>query len=172
MLKDVGGREGKGDLIQSKRLVDNIIDQLKINNDLIVISPDTGRSSWVQALAKNNQLLYEVLIKDRPDSDEVVVGSASSRLQNKTALIFDDMIRTGGTAIEAAKSCIEAGAIKVVMIATHAVLPEGAEKRINESSISEVHVTNTHSNSQKINSDKFTVHSIVGTIADEIKQYF
>jgi len=172
-IMNVGGRNGIADHIYSEPLVIQIIDEIKKENkELILVSPDAGRGKWVKALAYKTELPHDIMSKDRYGIDKVKLGSASAKVQDKVAIIFDDMIRSGNTAIKAAEQILEAGAKEVRMIATHAILPKtnstDAEKRIHDSVISKIYVTNSHSRSQTLASSKFEVRSIAAILANSI----
>ena len=61
----------------------------------------------------------------------------------KTAVILDDMIDTAGTITQGAQAALDAGAKRVVAVATHPVLSGMALERLNKSVIDEVIVTNS-----------------------------
>lgn len=172
-IMNVGGRNGIVEHLYSEPLVIDIINEMKSENiDLILVSPDAGRGKWVKSLADKTELPHDIMSKDRYGIDKVRVGDASAKVKNKVAIIFDDMIRSGNTAIKAAEQILEAGAKEVRMIVSHAILPKteyaDAEKRMHDSVISKIYITNSHSRSQKIISNKFEVRSIACILADSI----
>ena len=57
--------------------------------------------------------------------------------------MFDDMISTAGTVVEAAKVLMEKGAREVIAAATHPVLVGPAIERLANSAISKIVVTDT-----------------------------
>ena len=61
----------------------------------------------------------------------------------KTAVILDDMIDTAGTITQGAQAAINAGAKRVLAVATHPVLSGKALERLSQSVIDEVIVTNS-----------------------------
>jgi ribose-phosphate pyrophosphokinase len=64
-------------------------------------------------------------------------------VKGKDAILVDDMIDTAGTLTNAARALIEAGARSVSACATHPVFSGPAVKRIEESPLAEVIVTDT-----------------------------
>ena len=68
-----------------------------------------------------------------------IIGS----IKGKTALIIDDMIDTAGTLCTATEFLIQQGAKEVYAIATHPVFSGPARKRIQDSPLKEVWVTDT-----------------------------
>jgi ribose-phosphate pyrophosphokinase len=172
-LMNVGGRSGIAEHVYSEPLVINLIDELKKENyELILVSPDAGRGKWVKALGDKTELPHDIMSKDRYGIDKVKLDSASAKVKGKVAIIFDDMIRSGNTAIKAAELIMEAGAKEVRLIASHAILPKSdfidAEMKIHDSVISKVYVTNSHSRTQTLTSSKFEVRSIAPLLAGSI----
>lgn len=172
-IMNVGGRNGIVEHLYSESLVIDIINEIKQGNEeLILISPDAGRGKWVKALADATMLPHDIMSKDRYGIDKVKLDGASVKVKNKIAVIFDDMIRSGSTAIKAAEQILDAGAKEVRLIASHAILPKtnlvDAEMRMHESVISKIYITNSHSRSQSLVSSKFEVRSIAGIIANSI----
>lgn len=169
-IMNVGGRNGIAEHLYSEPLVIEIIDELKRDNhDLLLVSPDAGRGKWVKSLADKTKLPHDIMSKDRYGIDKVKLGSASAKVKDKVVVIFDDMIRSGNTAIKAAEELLDAGAREVRMIASHAILPKtatiDAELRMHNSVFSKIYVTNSHSRSQTITSPKFEVRSIASLLA-------
>jgi ribose-phosphate pyrophosphokinase len=64
-------------------------------------------------------------------------------VNNKTAIILDDMIDTAGTLTQAAGALKKHGAKDIYACATHGVLSGPAIDRINDSEIQEVLITDT-----------------------------
>lgn len=172
-IMNVGGRNGISEHLYSEPLVIEIIDEMKRDNlELMLVSPDAGRGKWVKSLADKTQLPHDIMSKDRYGTDKVQLGKTSSKVKDKVVVIFDDMIRSGNTAIQAAEQIMEAGAREVRMIASHAILPKtdtlNAESRMHNSVISRIYVTNSHSRSQTLTSPKFEVRSIASLLAETI----
>ena len=71
-------------------------------------------------------------------------------VEGKSVLMFDDMISTAGTVCEAAKMVMEHGAKIVISAATHAVLVGLAMERLSEAPISQIIVTDSIPNGQRL----------------------
>jgi len=72
-------------------------------------------------------------------------------VKDKTAIIFDDIISTGGTIVGAAKILRELGAIRVFAACVHPLLIGDAEKRILDAGIVEIVGTDSvSSNTSKV----------------------
>ncbi|MEO0324285.1 MAG: phosphoribosyltransferase family protein, partial [Myxococcota bacterium] len=73
------------------------------------------------------------------------VTALAADVRGKTVVMYDDMIRTGGSLIGAAKAYREAGAARIAAVATHGVLPGAVLERIEASGLfSRLACTDTH----------------------------
>jgi ribose-phosphate pyrophosphokinase len=80
-------------------------------------------------------------------------------------VIYDDMIRTGGSLIGAATAYREAGASSFSIVATHGVLPGDALSRLHESGLFErIICTDTHPRARQLAGNGLTVKPIDGLI--------
>ncbi len=103
--------------------------------DYVLVSPDYGFSKRVARLASLLGCPHTAADKDRYDTDKTIVGQVSSVVRGRTAVVCDDMIRTGGSIIQTANRCLEAGAREVHVMATHLVLAGEARARFTASPI-------------------------------------
>ena len=79
-----------------------------------------------------------------PVTNEVsATASFKNDLSGKDAIIFDDIISTGGTIELAANMAKANGARKIVAAATHLVMSGNAEGRLRKAGIEEIYGTNT-----------------------------
>ena len=98
--------------------------------DFVLAAPDAGRAKWVQSLANDLDVPAALVTKRRHGDGQVEVTGLDARVQGKTVVIYDDMIRTGGTLLEAARAYLGAGAARCYAVTTHLVLPGDAEERL------------------------------------------
>ena len=75
-------------------------------------------------------------------------------LTDQHVLIIDDIVDTAGTAINAAETAMENGALSVTLIGTHALLSGDAVERLKNSPISRFIFTDTVSNPKRKNITK------------------
>lgn len=106
--------------------------------DYVLVSPDYGFSKRVARLADQLGCPHTAANKDRYDKDKTIVSQISSAVRGKTAIICDDMIRTGGSMLQTVDRCYEAGAIKVAVMATHLVLAGDSRKRFKDKHIDRI----------------------------------
>ncbi|HEX6095003.1 MAG TPA: ribose-phosphate diphosphokinase [Thermoanaerobaculia bacterium] len=115
----------------------------------ILGSTDAGRAKWVESLANDLGVPAAFVFKRRISGETTEVTAVSTSLSGETVVIYDDMIRTGSSLINAARAYREAGAGKLIAIATHAVFPEGALERIQGAGLFDaIGVTNSHRNAR------------------------
>ncbi len=111
--------------------------------DLCMVSPDVGNVKVAEGFANELSADLAIINKRRTSGSEVTTGHLIGDVKNKTVLMFDDMISTAGTVCEAARLVMEAGANRVIVAATHAVLVGLAMERLAEAPIEQIVVTNT-----------------------------
>lgn len=144
------------------------------NEDLIVVSPDSGRvrvaDIWAERLGTPLAIIHKRRDPDRPNQVEAheLVGN----VKGKTCLLVDDMIDTAGTIVAAAKALKDNGAARVVVTATHAVFSNPAVERLSSGVVDEVIVTNTLPIPQEKRWPGLTVLSIAPLIAEAIQAVF
>jgi ribose-phosphate pyrophosphokinase len=110
-------------------------------------STDAGRAKWVESLANDLGVPAAFVYKRRLSGEETAVRAVSATLEGETVVIYDDMIRTGSSLVNAARAYREAGAGKLIAIATHGVFPGDALQRITSTGLFEkIAVTNSHPN--------------------------
>src|SRR5205085_11639074 len=84
----------------------------------------------------------------------------STALNGETVIIYDDMIRTGTSLMNAARAYRAAGAGRMAAIATHGVFPGDALDRIAGAGLFErIVVTDSHARTALLRSDLLTVRS-------------
>ena len=87
-------------------------------------------------------------------------------VKNKTCILVDDIIDSGGTIVNAASELKKRGAKDVHVYVTHGVLSGKAVEKIKKSSIKNLVVTDTIDNSMKVkkakNIEVLTISNLVG----------
>lgn len=122
-----------------------IVDYLKRLNmeDAIVVSPDAGGVERARIYAKHLNAQLAIVDKRRSGPNVAEVMNLIGDVEGKDAIIVDDMIDTAGTLCQAAEALKKFGARRVFAVSTHPVLSGPAIKRISESVLEEVVVSNT-----------------------------
>ena len=138
--------------------------------DFVLVSPDYGFSKRVARLASMLDCPHTAADKDRYDTDKTIVGQLSGAVRGRTAIICDDMIRTGGSMLQTVDRCYEAGAVGVMVMATHLVLAGNARQRFVERGICCIIGADTYPGRES--DDLLQIYSAAPVIADELKSYF
>jgi len=113
------------------------------NEDIVMVSPDAGGTERARAFAKRLGCTLAVIDKRRTGANVAEVMHLIGDVNDKVAIILDDMIDTAGTLTQAASALKEHGATRIYACATHGVLSGPAIDRINASAIEEVLITDT-----------------------------
>ncbi|MBX3200470.1 MAG: ribose-phosphate pyrophosphokinase [Labilithrix sp.] len=95
---------------------------------------DAGRAKWVQSLARDLHAPPAFVYKRRDDGGTSVTG-INADVKGREVVVYDDMIRTGSSLIQAGKAYLAAGATKVHAIASHLVLPNDALDKLRASGV-------------------------------------
>lgn len=109
--------------------------------DVVAVSPDAGGTKRIRPYARQLGCSLAMMDKFRIEANEIEEMTLIGEVAGKTAILIDDMIDTGGTLIEAARVLKQKGAVKVVAVATHAVLSADAVEKLQASEIDEIIVT-------------------------------
>jgi ribose-phosphate pyrophosphokinase len=104
------------------------------------------------------------------DDDRAAVLNIVGDVKGKSAIIFDDEISTGGTLVEATEELLSFGATDVSAGIVHPVLVGDAIKRLKNSKLKELVVTNTLPVPPEKKLDKITVLSVAPLFAEAIKR--
>ncbi|MFQ5457842.1 MAG: ribose-phosphate pyrophosphokinase [Myxococcota bacterium] len=112
-------------------------------DDVIIVAPDAGGVERARAHAKRLDVGLAIIDKRREAANVSEVMNIIGDVEGKTAVIVDDIVDTAGTLSKGAAALLEAKAKRIFAAATHPVLSGPAVKRVEESSIEELVVTNT-----------------------------
>ena len=139
--------------------------------NLICVSPDIGGVERTRALARKLDIGISIIDKRRPAPGKSQVMNVIGNVKNKTCIIVDDIIDSGGTIINAAQALINRGAKEVHVYITHGVLSGEAVEKIKKSKIKNLVVTDTIDNSNKLKKAKnIEVLSICNLLGEAIKR--
>lgn len=135
--------------------------------DFILGATDAGRAKWVESLA--NDLLVDAafVFKRRLSDTQTEITALAADVEDRPVVIYDDMIRTGGSLISAARAYQDAGAREVYAVCTHGVFTQEALEGIRDSGVLEgLACTNTRPHVQALaNGDFLRVYSVADLIA-------
>lgn len=137
----------------------------------VMACTDAGRAKWVESLANEMGVNAAFVFKRRVSGETTEVTSISADVQGKDVVIYDDMVRTGGSLINAAKAYKAAGAKNIYTITTHGLFTNNAIEKIKSSGVIEkVVTTNSHPNSIHLDESFVEVKSIASIIVNQLSQ--
>ena len=140
-------------------------------NNLICVAPDVGGVERTRALSRRISVGIAIIDKRRPAPGKSEVMNIVGNVKHKICVIVDDIIDSGGTIVNAAKTLKDKGAKEIYVYITHAVLSGSAVDKIKKSQIKKLIITDTIDNSKKIKiSKKIEVISIAPIMSEAIKR--
>jgi ribose-phosphate pyrophosphokinase len=141
-------------------------------DDIVVVSPDSGGANRARALAKRLNCTLAIGDKRRSgNEDKTELLNIIDDVKGKSAILFDDIIDTGGSLIKVSKALVEKGAKKIYAACTHGVLSGNAVVNLEASPIEKLFITNTIPLSEeKKNCQKIIQLSIAEMLAIAIKK--
>lgn len=112
--------------------------------DVVLVSPDVGGVARARAFAKKlNDSPLAIIDKRRTKHNEAESLSLVGDVKGKVAIMVDDMVDTAGTLVKGAELLRREGAKSIIACSTHAVLSGPANKRLEDSCIEKLIVTNS-----------------------------
>ncbi|MDA9917804.1 ribose-phosphate diphosphokinase [Pontimonas sp.] len=141
---------------------------------LTVVSPDMGRvrvaDIWSDKLGAPLAIIHKR--RDPKIHNDVSIHEIVGDVAGRVCLLVDDMIDTGRTIAKAAQALKDAGAISVIVAATHAVFSEPASTVLQSDFIDEVVVTDTLPLDVSKHWDRLRILPIAPLLARAIKEVF
>lgn len=139
-------------------------------DDFVLASTDAGRAKWVESLANDLQVKSAFVYKHRASGNETIITGVNADVKGRHVIIYDDMIRTGGSLMQAAKAYADAGATQVYAITTHGLFSNNAVEKIQQQGIIKKLVcVNTHPDCIPLQSDYLMVKSVAPIIFEALK---
>ncbi len=138
-------------------------------DNFVMASTDAGRAKWVESLANDMGVNAAFILKRRLKGDHTEVSAINADVAGKTVIIYDDMIRSGGSIINAAQTYKNAGAGDIYVITTHGLfVNDGINKLKNSGLIKKLICTDSHVNTQYIADDFTEIRSLAEIISQNI----
>jgi len=167
--------DGPVDHLLAQTVLANYINDTYGDNDITVVSPDSGRvrlaEKWADQLGSRPiAFIHKTRDPDKPN--QAVANRVVGEVKGRLCVLIDDMIDTEGTITQAADALMEEGAADVVIASTHGILSDPATERLSKSPVREVVVTNTLPIPEEKRIPKLTVLSIAPLLARAIQEVF
>ena len=138
---------------------------IKIKN-IICVAPDVGGTERARALGKYLNANLAIVDKRRPAPGKSKVMNIIGNVRDKTCIIVDDIIDSGGTIVNAAKALKDRGAREVFVYITHGVLSGEAVQKIKKSVIKKLVITDSIDNGERVkkatNIEVLTISNLMG----------
>ena len=154
--------------------VNQLIKDMKektIGKNIAIVSPDVGGVVRARAFAKRIDASLVIIDKRRERAGESEVMNIIGEVNNKTCILLDDIVDSGGTLCSAAKALKENGAKEIYSYIVHGVLSGNALEKIENSEIKEMVLTDSIDASKEIKNSKNIRHiSIAPLMGEAIKR--
>ena len=139
--------------------------------DLVIISPDVGGVVRARNIAKRINGDLAIVDKRRDKANVSEVMNIIGNIENRDCIIVDDIVDTAGTLCNAASALIDAGAKNVSAYITHGVLSGPAVKKITDSKLKELVITDSIAPTKLIqNAKNIRILKLAPLIAEAIKR--
>ena len=138
-------------------------------SSFVLACTDAGRAKWVESLANDLGVEAAFVYKRRTSGSETHVTGVSAQVAGKHVVIYDDMIRTGGSLINAAQAYRDAGATAIDAIATHGLFPGDSLGRIRATGLfGQVATTDSHPRAVALAGDYLHVSSTAKLLSEHL----
>ena len=155
-------------------LSDYLSDDLGLGEEIVVVAPDAGRIKTAEKLREylHADLAFLYKRRSRTEAHRIDEMAVVGEVQGRPCVLVDDMIDTAGTVSKGAAVLAGEGAGPIYAAATHPVLSGDAVKKLEDSPIRKVVVTNTLPIPPEKTIGKITVLSVAPIIANAIRAVF
>ncbi|MFT4955932.1 MAG: ribose-phosphate pyrophosphokinase [Brevundimonas sp.] len=130
-------------LLATPVLAQDIRENYDKTSDLMIVSPDVGGVVRARSLAKRLDADLAIVDKRRPKAGESEVMNIIGDVEGRRCILFDDIVDSGGTLVNAAEALIQKGATEVSAYISHGVLSGPAVNRVESSVLKELVITNS-----------------------------
>lgn len=141
--------------------------------DFVLASTDAGRAKWVESLANELRVPASFVFKRRLADGSPQITAMNADVAGKRVVIYDDMIRSGHSLLNAAAAYRAAGAVDVTCATTHGVFPGAALEEIRAAGlISRIVATNSHPRAVELaatHGDYLAVRSAAALFAERLR---
>ncbi len=133
---------------------------------------DAGRAKWVQSLARTLGVEPAFVYKRRdPETGGVGVTGINADVRGREVVVYDDMIRTGSSLLQAGRASLHAGATAVHAIASHLILPPGSLDKMRAAGVfRSILGTDSHPGSRQLEDVPGAVTSVAELMARAVER--
>jgi ribose-phosphate pyrophosphokinase len=158
--------------VYCKPLVRELIQRVAGGEQYVLACTDAGRAKWVESLANDLGVTAAFVFKRRLDAERTEVSAIDAQVAGRRVVIYDDMIRTGGSLIGAARAYLRAGATSIAAVATHGVFPGDALGKLQATGLfSAIACIDTHPRARALAGDGLIVASVAPLLRDCLEEH-
>jgi len=137
---------------------------------LTILSPDPGRLKLAHSFSRRLKGELGMIDKRRTGDSDVERGVVVGNIKDRTVVIVDDMISTGGSIVQAVDTAREFGARDVLVVVTHPVFCGRAFERLNGMPVKELAVCDTILLKKRPENVNLKVLSVAPLLAEAIRR--
>ena len=139
--------------------------------DLVVVAPDTGRAKFAKKLGDKLGADLAIMHKTRPDHNVAEIVHLVGDVKDKTVLLVDDMVDTGGSITSGIDKLRLFGCNDDIYLATtHAIFSGPAVERLKKANLKEIIATDSIPIPQHKQLDNLKILSTADLLAEVIKR--
>lgn len=173
--QEQGFFDGPWDHLYAQPVLIDYVKRRVDQTNLTIVSPDAGRirvaEKWANKLG-GCELAFVHKTRDTTRPNVAVAHRVVGTVEERTCVLVDDLIDTGGTIAEAVKVLLHSGAKDVIVAATHGVLSPPAAERLSTCGAREIIVTDTLPISADKRFPQLTILPIAPLLASAIRTVF
>jgi ribose-phosphate pyrophosphokinase len=138
--------------------------------NVTVVSPDAGGVGRAKYFARRLGARLAIIDKRRPAPNVAQIFNVIGDVAGQTCVLFDDIVDTAGTLCLSAEAVMNAGAVRVLACATHAVFSGKALEKIEASPLEKIIVSNTISPEKRRACAKIETLSVAELFGEAIRR--
>ena len=147
--------------IYAKPIPRRVIAELGGGTDYVLACTDAGRAKWVESLANDVGVTAAFVFKRRHDGAHTEVSAIDAQVQGKRVIVYDDMIRTGGSLLGAARAYLNAGAASLAAVTTHGIFPGDSLRKIQDAGVfTSIVCTDSHPRARELERQGLVVEPV------------
>jgi ribose-phosphate pyrophosphokinase len=144
---------------------------VKTDGSFVLGCTDAGRAKRVEHLAHQLGVPAAFVYKRRLSGSRTEVSGVSAHVRGARVVIYDDMIRTGGSLLAAAAAYRDAGATSIAAVTTHGLFVGDSLERLTSSGLfSGLAATDSHPRAIELGRDHplLIIHSVAPLLVERL----
>ncbi len=139
--------------------------------DLVIVSPDVGGIKTARAYAKRFGVPLAIIDKRRESPEKAEAMHILGTVENRNAIIVDDLVATGSSLFEGVEALRKAGAKNIYAAVAHGVLSGQATERLDNCKyLKELVITDSIPLTKDKEHPRIKVLSIANLLGEAIKR--